>query len=273
MNPIIEDLQLVGEYRGFEEYYPRTRDRGDIAVLKSSVNDLIILDKDPGIDYSAQPAFEPSATYEDITRRKKRIASYFHGQSYLDIGAANGNMLKSCAEIFDIVEGVEPNYEMSKHIPFMTYDSIEELEPDKYSMVTMYHVLEHIPNPIEFLSRVRESMSTGGILIIEVPHAKDALLTYYDLEEFKAFTFWSQHLILYTRDVLCKILREAGFTSETTFGDQRYNLSNHMYWLKERKPGGQYKFRMRAPQLESKYTLWLEGRDMTDTIVAIGVKK
>jgi len=273
LNPIIKDLQTVGMYSGFEEYYPRTRDRADIGVLKSSSNDLIILDKDPKVDYSSQPAFETSATYEDIARRKTMLANYLYGSSWLDIGTANGGMLNACADLFATVEGVEPNRGMSKNIPFSTYDSIGDLESGKYSMVTMYHVLEHIPNPIDFLSRVRESMSVGGKIIIEVPHAKDALLTHYNLEEFKAFTFWSQHLILYTMDVLDRMMRAAGFNGNSMHSVQRYGLSNHLYWLKERKPGGQYKFPVRDLQLEKRYTSWLQDRGMTDTIVAIGRKE
>ena len=78
----------------------------------------------------------------------------------------------------------------------------------------------------------------GGKIIIEVPHAKDILISYFNLESFKSFTFWSEHLILHTRESISRFLTVAGFKDVEVFGIQRYPLANHFYWLKEGKPGG-----------------------------------
>ena len=56
----------------------------------------------------------------------------------------------------------------------------ESFKPD---IVTMFHVLEHIPDPIAMLKKIKNRwfsdtrIARGGNLILEVPSASDALLT------------------------------------------------------------------------------------------------
>ena len=58
-------------------------------------------------------------------------------------------------------------------------------------------MLEHLDRPEDFLRQSHKILSrTNGRLILEVPHANDPLIRFYNCEEFKKFTFWSQHLIL-----------------------------------------------------------------------------
>jgi len=57
-----------------------------------------------------------------------------------------------------------------------------------------------------------------------------------DLEKFKKFTFWSEHLVLHNRFSLAAFLDSANFKNTVISGFQRYNLANHLHWLKEKKP-------------------------------------
>ncbi len=45
-----------------------------------------------------------------------------------------------------------------------------ELPPARYDVITFWHVLEHLEDPVEALRRVRVSLRQGGIVIIEVPN-------------------------------------------------------------------------------------------------------
>ena len=127
--------------------------------------------------------------------------------------------------------------------------------------------------PLETLKKLHRHLSPGGKLIIEVPHAGDALIKTYNLESFKAFTFWSEHLILHTRKSLETFLRAAGFNRVRIEGFQRYPLANHLYWLKEGKPGGQEILKQfRNEELEKAYAENLNKVDQTDTIIAIASK-
>lgn len=84
--------------------------------------------------------------------------------------------------------------------------------------------------------------SEGGILIIETPNAEDALISLYDCDAFKDFTFWSEHIILYNSDTLQKMVCGNGFEVINSGQIQRYPLSNHLYWLSNGRPGGHKKW-------------------------------
>ena len=59
----------------------------------------------------------------------------------------------------------------------------------------------------KILKEFKTHLNPGGILIVEVPHAKDFLLSNLKNEDFKNFTLWSQHLILHTRESLQRFLQ------------------------------------------------------------------
>lgn len=117
------------------------------------------------------------------------------------------------------------------------------------------------------------SLDTGGKVFIEVPHAGDALLTSYNLESFKKFTLWSEHLILHTHKSLETYLQAAGFKNIQILGFQRHPLANHLGWLRNGKPGGQKILtHFNDAQLEKSYNDFLSRSHQTDTIIGIAEK-
>jgi hypothetical protein len=57
------------------------------------------------------------------------------------------------------------------------------------------------------------------------------------LDSFKESTFWSEHLILHTKESLRKILEAVGFKNIKIEGLQRYPSANHLY-LRHNRLGG-----------------------------------
>ena len=136
----------------------------------------------------------------------------------------------------------------------------------------MFHVFEHLIDPINTLKVLKNKMAIGGKIIIEVPHAKDFLLSLLDLETFKAFTFWSEHLILHTRESLRVFLEKGGFSNVTVKGYQRYPLANHLHWLAKGKPAGHIIWdHLRTVMLDTEYENMLAQIDLTDTLIATAV--
>ena len=141
-------------------------------------------------------------------------------------------------------------------------------------MVTLFHVFEHFNNPLESLKLISKKMRDQGKIIIEVPHARDFLLSFLEHEEFKKFTFWSEHLILHTRQSLTVFLEKAGFENVIITGFQRYPLANHLHWLSKNQPGGHEKWSfLRTIELDSAYSQMLGQLDKNDTIIATATKK
>jgi SAM-dependent methyltransferase len=147
-------------------------------------------------------------------------------------------------------------------------------DDDNFDLVTSFHVVEHLLDPVGVLRAAYNRMAVGGTCVIEVPHARDFLLDFLDLEPFKNFTLWSEHLVLHTRQSLKAILLDAGFVDVVVKGVQRYPVANHLHWLRHGKPGGHVKWSHLCEEtLDAAYESMLNKLDATDTIVAYGKKR
>lgn len=52
-------------------------------------------------------------------------------------------------------------------------DSIDKFD-EKFDVITMFHMIEHLVNPTEFLQKIKEHLEEDGELIIETPNADEA---------------------------------------------------------------------------------------------------
>lgn len=268
-----------------ELYFPRVRDREDVKVLKCKKSGVIFLSRCDHIhesDYKERQDLAYwmdgdrnaalTSTAEDDRRRSEQFRSKIKGTVWLDFGTGLGGILDILKNDSSAVLAVEPQSGARKALEncgYEVYSDIAEVKRRDIDTVTLFHVLEHLTDPITELRQIRQIMKPGGSIIIEVPHARDALLNLYNNEAFKAFTFWSEHLILHTRDSLKVFLREAGFKNVAVTGFQRYPLPNHLYWLAQGKPGGQNIWKqLRSRDLETVYADVLNKIDQTDTLIA-----
>ncbi len=135
-------------------------------------------------------------------------------------------------------------------------------------MVTMFHVLEHLPDPISLLHEIVDHMEPDGMFIVEVPNADDALLSLYQCDAFADFTYWKCHIYLYTMDTLRLLAKKAGLHVKFMRQVQRYSLENHLYWLSHGKPGGHFKWGFFSDDnMNRQYGERLSSLGIADTIV------
>ncbi len=108
----------------------------------------------------------------------------------LDIGCGTGDFLVACDKKEFEVFGVEPNVN-AKNIAkqkiiktdFTIQNSIFDLDINvKYDVITMWHVLEHVPDLEKYISKLKSLLQPNGILIIAVPNYKS-----YDAKYYKEF--------------------------------------------------------------------------------------
>jgi len=131
--------------------------------------------------------------------------------SILDFGAGNGGMYPVLARLGTRVYAFEPDKEArsiaSKHGYEKVYESADEALTQRYDLIGLFDVVEHIEDDVAFLRSLHKALVPGGVLAITVP----------------AFMFlWSTHDVAhhhfrrYTRRSLLKLLRETGYEVSAT---------------------------------------------------------
>ena len=265
----------------------RTRDLESLKVWKDSDSGVIYIDNFYTGDktyvdgtYRDNKAVELKTGNPDFERNsdaQRRIASnlkFITGKKIADFGCGSGDFLKLAQPYCTDVVGVElqQNYvDELKAYGIPCTNNLETINDKSLDGIVSFHVIEHLPNPIETLSALMRKVVSGGQILIEVPHANDFLLSNVQCDEFKQFTLWSQHLILHTQESLRKILKFVGLEDIQIEGVQRYPLSNHLNWLANGKAGGHKSplSSLDSDALFDAYQNSLARIDATDTLVAI----
>ncbi len=169
----------------------------------------------------------------DAARAKLEWVSRFvaAGGALLDVGANLGHFIQQAQTHYNAI-GIEPSAAVvawgREHLDVcLEQGSIEADNPAyrrRFDAVTMFDVIEHLPDPRAALQRCRRYLANGGHLFITTPDAAAPVARllgshwyYVDLLE---------HISLFTTANLTRLLRECGFRviARRTFG-RRYRLS------------------------------------------------
>ncbi|PIR20608.1 MAG: hypothetical protein COV45_05260 [Deltaproteobacteria bacterium CG11_big_fil_rev_8_21_14_0_20_47_16] len=112
-------------------------------------------------------------------QRWQRIRQYIPKGSLLDVGCAGGYFLDFLREKGWKVAGVEVNEAMARHAREhygidVRSEGLEKaaFPSESFDVVTIYHVLEHIPNPDQTLQECYRILRPGGLLVIAVPNSE-----------------------------------------------------------------------------------------------------
>ena len=221
----------------------------------------------------------PEGHFQSNQKQYERRLPFFAdllkpGKRVLEIGCSSGFMLVPLKKKGLDVVGVEPSGGFGgflKKQDVKVYGSVEELsktEKEKFDIVMHFFVLEHIREPLDFLKQGLSLLKDNGVLVFEVPSRDDPLVTIYNIPAFHKF-YWSvAHNYYFNRPSLEFLLKQLGKKFEI-IPEQRYDLSNHMTWALEGKPGGQKKYSaMFTPELEAAYRQNMIKKGHCDTLIA-----
>ena len=137
--------------------------------------------------------------------------------SHLDIGCSSGALLGSVqARLGDVRSvGVELDPVFRSHAVergHEVYATLDEAmqQIDRFDLVTMSHVLEHIYDPLEYLRRLRrEVVGEAGYLLLEVPNV------------FGHDSFENAHAFAFSPSVLRRLLEAGAFSVERLIAHAR----------------------------------------------------
>ena len=118
-----------------------------------------------------------------LNKKVSLLNSLHHEKgSLLDIGAGTGDFLVTAKANGWQITGIEPNENakklaVSKGVSFE--NSIESIENQQFDVITMWHVLEHVPNVEHQIQQLKRLLKPNGSIIIAVPNFKSYDATYY----------------------------------------------------------------------------------------------
>ncbi len=213
-------------------------------------------------------------------RRMKYLDAHLTvGSNLLEVGCSSGFMLFPLTQSGWDCKGIEPSGVFSEFVKsrgLTVYDSLaqfQELEPNTlFDVILHFFVLEHITDPIAFLKTQLMLLKPGGKIIFEIPNAADPLYSVFDIAAFERF-YWSvAHPWYFSEGSVHFLLKQLGQPYEI-LRDQRYDLSNHMVWARDGKPGGMGRFtETLGLELEESYKQALIRIGKCDTLVGIITK-
>lgn len=148
-------------------------------------------------------------------KKKIRLINSFgtDEKNILDIGCGTGDFLVACKKNGWSVFGIEPNagardltlkklIENSSSVENNIVEKLENLFNDEtavrqFDVITMWHVLEHVPNLSEYIQHLEKLLKPNGVLLVAVPNFKSHDANYY--KEFWAAYDVPRHLSHFSR--------------------------------------------------------------------------
>jgi len=256
--------------------YPRLTVQEENHFYKSEFESF--MDKRSGDEGGWKKAEDHIISNEEtrLRRMKYLLPNLKKNMNILEIGCSSGFMLYPLIkEGYDCI-GVEPSGVFSDFVKdrgLKVFNSINDLikkgSNTQFDLIMHYFVLEHISDPISFLESQLELLKPGGKIIFEIPNIADPLYSIYDIPNFERF-YWSIAHPWYFSEKSLKFLLNQISNSFNVLLDQRYDLSNHMVWARDGKPGGMGRFTESLTQeLENSYKEALIRIRKCDTLIGI----
>ncbi|OUS01699.1 methyltransferase [Flavobacteriales bacterium 33_180_T64] len=147
-------------------------------------------------------------------KRKLKLINSFHSEEkkLLDVGCGTGDFLKIALDHNWSVSGIEPNENARLIANQKTNNSVfniehlSKLEAHSFDVITLWHVLEHLPKLEEHISVFESLLKPNGRLIIAVPNFKS-----YDAKHYK--NFWAaydvpRHLWHFSQMSISKLVQQ-----------------------------------------------------------------
>jgi len=261
-------------------------DDGNIDVMINQEHDFAYLYPQPQVDYSQ---YVPRVKKLGLSKYKARLDIYFRrflkvatylkkSDSILDIGTGDGLFLKIVREdqpqinVAACEKDKNTLEERRNVVGEETFEDIDDIirSGRTFSVVSLFHVLEHIYEPSIFLDKIRKLLTSESVLIIEVPSLCCPLLTIYHSEAYHKFYFQKQHPFNYSYSSLQRLMEYLNFQTLEMISFQRYGLENHLNWLIQEEPGGNPVFKDIFERSNAQYIVDLEQAGKTDSVIWVG---
>lgn len=178
--------------------------------------------------------------YRYFRKNYYRVPAWKNEGRALDIGCGNGAYLLLLKKLGWDVVGVDISDNVAREvkaagIPIFTGE-LERLKKDQgpFKLITLWHVLEHLPDPLKTLQEVFELLVDNGRVIIEVPNSNSLMAKVFRSNWFP----WDlpRHLCHFTPATLSDLLNRAGFQGINLSFLPKNNVWRTLdYWLADKE--------------------------------------
>lgn len=148
----------------------------------------------------------------NLKRKVNLINKYTDSdKKLLDIGAGTGDFLKSSKQNGWEIYGIEPS-KKARDLAFKKGVELKErldlLDQRSFQVITLWHVLEHLPDLELQIEKITSLLHKNGTLMIAVPNFKS-----YDAEHYKEY--WAaydvpRHLSHFSQFSISKLFAKSG---------------------------------------------------------------
>jgi len=133
------------------------------------------------------------------------------GDRILDVGAGGGEVVYVLRKLGFDARGLEPDEQFARHardvlgVPVDTgFVQDAPLPAQTFDVITMYHALEHVHDPVDVLRTLRRWVKQGGLLVVEVPNVEARCVL-------PAHRFHFAHFFNFNQSTLEAVGHKAGF--------------------------------------------------------------
>jgi len=160
---------------GYQSFFPRPKSTTQFYQQSSYFHDgqKFLQERNKKIDITLLPQYQTFVKRLDQIIRSKNFKK---GARLLDVGCGSGLFVYLCRKSQIEARGIDiskPGIELSRSVGGNCYlgDFIREHRSTKVDYITMFDVIEHVPNPREFFLKVNTSLKKGGYFIFTTPCA------------------------------------------------------------------------------------------------------
>ena len=106
-------------------------------------------------------------------------------KTILDFGCGTGDFLKVCYKDGWEITGIEPSVKArdiaNQKLNNLVFDAneINNFKNKKFDVITLWHVLEHLPNLKEAIINFKQLLKPNGVLVVAVPNFRSYDANYY----------------------------------------------------------------------------------------------
>jgi 2-polyprenyl-3-methyl-5-hydroxy-6-metoxy-1,4-benzoquinol methylase len=145
--------------------------------------------------------------------KRRLIEDNSNQNNILDIGCGTGEFLREMKTHGWNISGVEPSptarESAEKNTGTNIHQHLSEVQAKDFSAITLWHVLEHLPDPNHALQTLQSLLGKSGTIFIAVPNPRS-----YDAQYYKSF--WAgydvpRHLWHFNKENMKMLLEKNGF--------------------------------------------------------------